>query len=389
MKYEDLLHLCFRCGYCKLTDDYDNFNCPPHMKYRFESFSPGGRLWLTRAWLKGDVQTSDRFEQILYSCTLCANCVKHCIFPFNDDIVNIFIAAREAAVEAGTLPPSVRDYFKAIQIYGNPYKESAEKRGDWARGLSVPIYDGHDYLLYIGCVGSYDERGQKIARAVAHVLQQAGVSCGIFGPEELCDGNEVQAMGEAWLFEGLAQKNMEMFKARGVRKIITLDPHAYNAFSRDYRKLGADWDVYHYTQILAEKIAALIPLLKAYPATITYHDPCYLGRHNDVYAAPRQILAALPGITFVEMDCNRENALCCGGGGGNFFTDILGGGKESSARIRIAQAREVGADVVAVCCPQCAKMLEDAVKAEDPGQGLEIFDIAELIARGLHKDEMP
>jgi len=383
MKYEDLLHRCFRCGYCKLTDDYDDFNCPPHLKYRFESFSPGGRLWLTQAWLQGDVQTSERFEQILYSCTLCANCVKHCIFPFNDDIVNILVAAREAVVETGTLPPPVRDYFKALQVYGNPYKEPPEKRGDWARDLSVPVYDGQDYLLYIGCVGSYDERGQKIARAVARVLQQAGVSFGILGGEELCDGNEVQALGEAWLFESLARKNMELFKSRVVRKIITLDPHAFNAFSRDYRKFGADWKVYHYTQILADKVDSLIPLIKARPATVVYHDPCYLGRHNDIYEAPRQILAALPGITFAEMAASRDNALCCGGGGGNFFTDILGGGKQSSARLRIAQAKDAGADIVAVCCPQCAKMLEDAGKAEYPEQRLEILDIAELIARGL------
>ncbi|MBN1664436.1 MAG: (Fe-S)-binding protein [Deltaproteobacteria bacterium] len=389
MKYEELLHRCFRCGYCKLTDDYDGFNCPPYMKYRFESFSPGGRLWLTRAWLSGDVETSERFQQILYACTLCANCVKHCIFPFNDDIVNMFIAAREAVVEAGTLPPAVRDYFKALQVHGNPYKEPAEKRGDWARGLSVPVYDGHDYLLYVGCVGSYDERGQKIARAVARVLNRAGVSFGILGREELCDGNEARAMGETWLFEDLAKKNMALFKARAVKKIVTLDPHAYNAFAKDYKKLGADGEVYHYTQILAEKIDALRPLLKACPATVAYHDPCYLGRHNGVYEAPRKLLAALPGVTLTEMDANRGNALCCGGGGGNFFTDILGGGKDSSARIRIAQAREAGADVLAVCCPQCAKMLDDAGKVEDPENRLEIVDVAELMVRCLKQDETP
>ncbi|MBN1383214.1 MAG: (Fe-S)-binding protein [Deltaproteobacteria bacterium] len=389
MKFEDLLHRCFRCGYCKLTDDYDDFNCPPHMKYRFESFSPGGRLWLTRAWLGGDVGTSERFEQILYSCTLCANCVKHCIFPFNEDLVNMFIAAREAVVEAGTLPPAVRDYFKALRVHGNPYKEPAEMRGDWARGLSVPTYDRHEYLLYIGCVGSYDERGRKIARAVARVLNQAGVSFGILGPAELCDGNEARAMGETWLFEELAKKNMALFQARGVKKIVALDPHAYNAFTKEYRKLGADWEVYHYTQILAEKIDVLRPLLKVYPTAVAYHDPCYLGRHNGIYEAPRQILAALPGITLAEMDANRGNALCCGGGGGNFFTDILGGGKDSSARIRIAQAREAGADVLAVCCPQCAKMLDDAGKAENPEKRLEIVDIAELIVRCLRKEETP
>jgi len=327
------------------------------------------------------VQTTERFQQILYSCTLCANCVKHCIFPFNDDIVHMLTAAREALVEAGTPPPAARDYFKALQTYGNPYKEPSEKRGDWARGLSVPLYDGQDYLLYIGCVGSYDERGQRIARALSRVLDRIGVSFGILGREEGCDGNEARAMGETWLFEQLAEKNLEMFRSRNVKRIITLDPHAYNAFTQDYRNLGADWEVYHYTQILAERIEALRPLLRTYTATVAYHDPCYLGRHNGVYDAPRQVLAALPGINLVEMDMNGPNALCCGGGGGNFFTDILGGGKESPARIRIAQAREAGADILAVACPQCAKMLDDAAKAEDSDRGVEIVDIAELIVR--------
>jgi len=383
MRYEDILHRCFRCGFCKLTDDYEDFNCPPHKKYRLESFSPGGRMWLTRAWLQGDVQMSERFQQILYSCTLCANCVKHCIFPFNEDLVNIFIAAREAVVEAGMLPPAVRDYFKAIDTYGNPYKEPSAKRGDWALGLPVPIYDGHDYLLYIGCVGSYDERGQKIAQAVASLLHKMSISFGILGQDENCDGNEVKAMGETWLFESLAQKNSEIFRAKNIKKIITIDPHAYNAFAKDYRNFGAEFEVYHYTQLLAQNIDKLVPLLKPLTATVTYHDPCYLGRHNSIDEEPRNILTILPGINFVEMAANRHNALCCGGGGGNFFSDILGTGKESAARLRIRQAQDTGAQIIAVACPQCAKMLTDAIKAADLEESLEAADIAELVLRSM------
>ncbi|OPY83864.1 MAG: succinate dehydrogenase/fumarate reductase iron-sulfur subunit [Smithella sp. PtaU1.Bin162] len=383
MKYEDIIHRCFRCGFCKLTDDYEEFNCPPHKKYRLESFSPGGRMWLIRARIKGDVQISERYQQILYSCTLCANCVTHCIFPFKEDLVNIFTAARESLVEEGTLPPAVRDYLKSIQTYGNPYKEPSAKRGDWANGLSVPAYDGQEYLLYIGCVGSYDERARKIARSVALLLKTLNISFGILGAEEICDGNEVRALGETWLFEGLAQRNIEYFKTRNIKKIITLDPHAYNAFTLEYKTLGADLEVYHYTQILAEKTAALADRLKTDPLEVTYHDPCYLGRHNNLYDEPRKILAALPGVKFAEMVANRGNALCCGGGGGNFFSDILGGGKESPARIRVAQAKETGAGIISIACPQCAKMLEDAVKAEDLEDKLAVKDIAELVLSRL------
>ncbi|MBN2515238.1 MAG: (Fe-S)-binding protein [Deltaproteobacteria bacterium] len=383
MKYDDILHRCFRCGYCKLTDDYEDFNCPPYRKYRFESFSPGGRMWLIRAWQQGDIQITERFQKILYSCTMCANCVEHCIFPFSDDLANIFIAAREAVTEEGIIPPTVRDYLKSIHAYGNPYKEPAELRGAWADGSPVPVYDGHEYLLYIGCVGSYDERGQLIARAVANILCKIDVTFGILGEEEICDGNEVRALGETWLFDRLARKNIERFKARNIKKIITLDPHAYNTFAGDYKNLGADIEVHHYTQILADRMDSLIPSLKECTATVTYHDPCYLGRHNGLYEEPRSILAALPGITLVDMASNRRNALCCGGGGGNFFSDVLGGGRESPAKIRIDQALDTGARIIAVACPQCAKMLEDAIKAEDREDRLEVADIAEIIERCL------
>jgi len=382
MKYEDVLHRCFRCGFCKLTDDYEYFNCPPHKKYRLESFSPGGRMWLTRAWLLGEVQMTERFQQILYSCTMCANCVSHCIFPFNEDLVNIFTAAREAVVEEGRLPAAVRNYFTSLQIYGNPYKEPPEKRDQWAQESSVPLYDGHEYLLYIGCVGSYDERGQKIAKAVVKVLRQLGISFGILGAAERCDGNEARALGETWLFESLAKQNIETFQARKIKKIITIDPHAYNAFIRQYKQMGAKLEVYHYTQIAAERMKSLVPAMKKLSATVTYHDPCYLGRHNGIYDAPRDILSMLPGINLREMSANRANALCCGGGGGNFFSDILGGGKDSPARIRILQAQEAEADIIAVACPQCAKMLDDAVKAAGR-EDLQIADIAELVVENM------
>jgi len=383
MRYADIIHRCFRCGYCKFTSDYYDFNCPSYRKFGFETYAPGGRMWLIQAWLNGEIKNSERFQEILFSCATCANCVEHCVFTFSDDLVNIFIAAREEMVNKGIIPPPVRDYLKNINTSGNPYKEPANERGKWADGTSIPTYDGHEYLFYIGCVGSYDERAKKIARTVGNVLIKAGVSLGILSNRETCDGNEVRSLGEIGLFQFLAEQNITLFKELRVKKIITLDPHAFNTFTQDYPSLGGKFEIYHYTQVLAPLIQSKKLSLKDYEAKITFHDPCYLGRHNGEYEAPRKILASIPGVDLIEMDQTRENALCCGGGGGNFFTDILGGGEDSPNRIRVRQALESGAQIIAVACPQCAKMLEDAVKAEEVGHKIEVLDVAEIATRAL------
>jgi Fe-S oxidoreductase len=383
MKYADIVHRCFRCGYCKFTSDYTDFNCPAYRKFRFETYAPGGRMWLIRAWLNDEIKTSERFQEILYSCATCANCVEHCVFTFSEDLVNIFIAAREELVNEGIIPPPVRDFLKNINVNGNPYKEPANERGKWAEGTSIETYDGQEYLFYVGCVGSYDERAKKIAATVGSLLVKAGVSLGILGEKETCDGNEVRTLGEAGLFQFLAEQNIESFKKLGIKKIITLDPHAFNAFKKDYPGLGGEFEVYHYTQVLAQLIRAGKIDLKEYKARVTYHDPCYLGRHNGEYKAPREILKSIPGLELIEMDRNGENAFCCGGGGGNFFTDILGGGEDSPNRIRAREALDTGAGIIAVACPQCAKMLEDGIKAEDLDYKLRVMDVAEIVMQAM------
>jgi len=383
MKYADIVHRCFRCGYCKFTSDYTDFNCPTYRKFRFETYSPGGRMWLIEAWLNGEIKNSDRFQEILFSCATCANCVEHCVFTFSEDLVNIFISAREEMVNDGIIPPPVRDYLKNININGNPYKEPASERGKWAEGTLVETYKDQEYLFYIGCVGSYDERGKKIARAVGNLLVKSGLSIGILGDKENCDGNEVRTLGEAGLFQFLAEKNISLFRDLGVKKIITLDPHAFNTFKKDYPALDGEFEVYHYTQVLAPLIQPGKTPLKELNGKITYHDPCYLGRHNGEYNASRKILKAIPGIELAEMDRSRENAFCCGGGGGNFFTDILGGGEDSPSRIRVREALETGAGIIAVACPQCAKMLDDAVKIEQLDDRVKVMDVAEIVTNCL------
>ena len=380
--HEDIVHRCFRCGYCKHPSDYIDFNCPSYKAFGWDTFAPGGRMWLTRAWLSGEIETSARFAEIMFSCVACDNCKNQCVFErFKDFLPDIFQETRAELVGEGLIPPGVRDYFKAIVTSGNPYKMPQSERGDWAEGTGLKPYTDQKYLFYAGCVGSFDEIGKRMAKSVGKMLVDAGLSVGILGAEETCDGNDVRTLGEMGLFEELARANIEKFASKGVREIITLDPHALNTFKKDYPGLGGLYKVRHYSEVLAELIKKKKIKLKAWPVRITYHDPCYLGRHQNIYQAPRDILNAIPKAEFVEMHRHGDDAFCCGGGGGNFFTDILGTGEDSAGRVRVREAAATGASILAVACPNCAKMLSDAVKMENLEDRLEVLGLAEIIGR--------
>ncbi|MBP1723424.1 MAG: protein of unknown function cysteine-rich region domain protein [Deltaproteobacteria bacterium] len=380
MEFADILHRCFRCGYCKFPNNYQDFNCPSYFRFRFETYSPGGRMWLLRAWLNGEIKTSPRLGEILFSCATCGNCVEHCVFPkFKDDILHAFLAAREEMVNQGIVPAAVRDYLKALQVHGNPYKLSGGEREKWSKGLDLESYSGQEYLFHAGCVGSLDERGMKMARSVAGLLKKLGVSYGILGAGESCDGNEARSLGEKGIFQSLVEQNIQAFQRLGVKKVITLSPHAYHTFKNDYPRDSCPFEVFHYTQVLGAQAKKLSDLSSSSGLRITYHDPCYLGRHNKEYQAPRKALKSISGLQLLEMGRVKENSFCCGGGGGNFFTDLLGSGPESPARARVREAAETGASVLAVACPNCAKMLEDAAKAQNMEGEIAVKEISEII----------
>ncbi len=387
--FKDVIHRCFRCGYCKFTSNYTDFNCPPYNKFRLETFSPGGRMWLIRAMMLKDIEPSQHLADILYSCTMCANCVEECRFKFHDDIVDIIMEGKASLVESGMVPPTARDFFKNIYLSGNPWKEPQQKRGDWARHYGIPVYKpGDEYLYYVGCIGSYDQRVQKMAGAFGQLLLRAGLSFGILGEDEYCDGNEVLMMGEQGLFEYLAQKNIELFKERRVNKIVTLSPHAYNVMRNKYPRLGGDFEVVHYTELLKELISSgRLKVPGGRKIKVTYHDPCFLGRWNSIYDEPREVLESVDGVELVEMRRNRENAFCCGGGGGNFYTDIIGGGESSPSRIRVREAADTGADIIAVACPTCMTMIEDGLKGEDLDEKIMCNDISEIVLDAITSAE--
>jgi Fe-S oxidoreductase len=380
-QYMDVIHRCFRCGYCKFPQDWEDVdNCPAYARHRLESYSNGGRLWLIRAWITGELELTDHLAEIVYSCVACKNCEEKCPLSFSDDIMNMVVAARAEMVAQGRMPSPVKTYLKNIQLHGNPYGLTAKKRSDWMKDLSIEPFEKQEFLYFVGSEGAYDSRGQGAATALAALLQKAEVSFGVLGNDELDDGNEVELLGEDGLVEMLAEKNIARFSERGVQKIITLSPHAYNALKNIYPRFGGNFQVYHYTQILPGLIqTGALKASKLENITITYHDPCFLGRWNHEYKAPRKALQAIKGARLIEMDRNRKSALCCGGGSGNYYTDLLGGSEDSPARIRVRQAHATGANILAVACPNCLTMLEDAVKVEGLEGKIEVKDIAELI----------
>jgi Fe-S oxidoreductase len=290
------------------------------------------------------------------------------------------VAAKSEMVERGKIPSNVKNFLENIQRQGNPYGTSRAKRGEWMEGTGIEPYQGQEFLYYVGCVGSYDTRAQEAARALGKSLQKAGVSFGVLGSKENCDGNEVSQLGEETLFETLAEGNIAQFKKLGVHRIITLSPHSYNAIKNDYPRYDGNFEVWHYTQLIQKLISqGKLDVSRGFKATITYHDPCFLGRWNEGYEAPRAILGFTPGVKLLEMEKNRDSAVCCGGGGGNFYTDFLGGSPASPARRRVREAGETGASVLAVACPKCLTMLQDAVKAEGLEDRLSVKDISEIV----------
>jgi len=379
-KYDDMIHRCFRCGYCKFPTDWSTItNCPSYARFRLESFSAGGRLWLIRAWIMGEIEWTERLAKIVYSCTNCKNCEVKCPISFSDNLVNMVVAARNIMVEQGALPSSVKKFLNNVQLHGNPYGISAKKRDQWLKESDIQSYQNQEYLFYVGCEGSYDTRAQNASKALGELLHKAGVSFGVLGNREISDGNEVEMLGEEGLLEELAEKNIRLFNELGVKKIITFSPHSYNVFKNTYPKYGGKYEVFHYTQILPQLIQSGKLEPPALNKKVTFHDPCFLGRWNQEYEAPRKLLKSLQGVELREMERNKKSALCCGGGSGNFYTDFLGGSEDSPARIRVREAFDTGADILAVACPNCLTMLEDAVKVEGLEENLAVKDISEIL----------
>ncbi|MBC3797556.1 (Fe-S)-binding protein [Acetobacterium tundrae] len=333
---------------------------------------------------EGKIDFSSELADYVFRCVSCHVCVENCSEFVNP--VDYIHDIRMQLVERGLVPDSIMEVFKSIDQNGNVWGEKEDKRVDWTTGLNVPLANEgaeFDYLLFVGDSSAYVPRNQKTAQLFVQILNKLGIRFAILGNEERSSGNEALKMGEAGLFEDLATTNMESFAKYKVKKIIALSPHGYDALKNEYPKLDQNFDieVLHYTEFLAKLIEeGVLTFTKAVNETVTYHDPCYLGRHNQIYDQPRAILAAIPGLNLVEMDHNKAYSICCGGGGGGIW--MQRGEGVVVEQLRYKEALETGVETLVIACPICMQMFEGE-NENNKTNPIEIKDIIELVFEAL------
>lgn len=326
-------------------------------------------------------------DEAVWECTTCGACMQEC--PVNIEHVDHIIDMRRNLVmgesrfpaEAGTL-------LRNLENSGNPWGMAQATRADWAKDLDVPVVpeDGQapEYVYFVGCAGSFDDRAKKISQAVVSLLGAAGVDYAILGSGEGCTGDPARRMGNEYLFQQIARQNIEAMDARGVTKIIANCPHCFNTLSNEYPDLGGNYEVIHHTQLLAMLVEdGRLKPTEEVRALLSYHDPCYLGRHNEIYSDPRKVLGSIPGLSTVEMPRHAHNGLCCGAGGARMWMEERIGKRIN--RERMDEAAATGAQKVGVACPYCLVMLDDGAKAN--GDEIEVLDVAQVMSRSVLRSE--
>jgi Fe-S oxidoreductase len=390
---------CTECGRCKdacptfltgkpLSMKWVNDSLKHHLLQQRKAVLAGGEAAAALPPLVPDVISEDT----LWACTTCGYCEAAC--PIHLEHLPRFFRLRQHRVMMdGEFPHELKAVFHAYEVQGNPWGLPAETRGDWARELDVPVAKSADdvaaldYLFYVGSAESFDPRGQKIARAFATLLARAGVRFAVLGPDEPSTGECVRRAGNEMLFQELAGKLVETLNGLGVKRIVTCDPHAFNSLKNEYPAFGGHWEVVHHSQLIARLLHEGRLPLEAREQRIVLHDPCYLGRHNAEFDAPRSVLAAATGRAPDECALHREKAMCCGAGGGRMWMEETIG-----QRINVLRTEQVLAgspEVVATACPYCAVMLGDGLKSLGREAEVQVRDIAEIVAERLPVAAVP
>ncbi|MFC2005922.1 TusE/DsrC/DsvC family sulfur relay protein [Chloroflexota bacterium] len=359
---DDTFKSCYQCGLC-------SGSCPWNL---VRNFIPRKIMHQTQLGLV------DFEDEDVWLCLACGSCAQRC--PRGVGTMDVMRDLRRVVTELGLaeVPDSLRIALKNIAGTGNPQGE-AEDRTHWAEGLDIKLFtEGTDLMYYSCCLPSYDPNCKASAEATVGVLKKAVVDFGILGTTETCCGGTIRKVGNETLFRNLAERNINAFNESGVKNIITSSPHCYHTFKNDYPSFSGNFNVVHTTQLLAQ----LIDDGRLKPANelnkkVAYHDPCYLGRHNGTYEEPRKVLRSIPGLDLVEFPDNRENSICCGGGSGRVWMETKKGQRFSD--LRLEQAINQGAEVLAVACPACMAMFKDSVVSMDKSDIIEIKDISELV----------
>ncbi len=324
--------------------------------------------------------------EALWQCTTCGACVEACPVSI-EQMPKIVDTRRFLVMEDAEFPETMQQALTSLETRGHPLRGTAFSRVDWTQGLNVTTMaeaKDADVLLWVGCGGALVERNQKVVRSLAQLLTKAGVKFAILGREEKCTGDPARRIGNEFLFSMLAEENIATLDRYQVKTIVTSCPHCFNTFQNEYPQFGGRYEVFHHSEYLAKlvsegRLSADLPSDK----TITFHDPCYLGRHNGVYDAPRQLVQISSSLAPVEMQQSRENGYCCGGGGGMSFIDEPPNQRVNQERAR--QVLETNADVVAVGCPFCMTMLEDGINARKGDRDVKVMDIAELLWQAVEQ----
>ena len=385
-------YACTECGRCQNSCPAWNTGKPLSpklliMNLRDNLFAEGPKILAAQAkgeeYEKVPLNPGVVEDEVVWSCVTCGACMQEC--PVNIEHVDHIVDMRRNLVQAESrFPREAQALLTNLEGSQNPWGQPQSQRAAWAKDLDVRVIEPGsgsgeelpEYLYWVGCAGSFDERAKKITQAVARVLGAAGVSFGILGPNETCNGDPARRIGNEYLFQELAAKNIEILDGQGVRKIIANCPHCFNTLRNEYPDFGGNYEVVHHTQLLKD---GRLRATHDVEELMTYHDPCYLGRHNGVYGSPREVLDRVPGLRTKEMHRHKERAFCCGAGGARMWMEEPLGKRINMERTE--EAISTGASALGVACPYCLIMLDDGAKQS--GGELKVLDVAQVVAAAV------
>lgn len=329
----------------------------------------------------------------LWDCTTCGACIEHC--PVHIEHVPLIVSMRQYLVlEKAEFPDEVQPLFNNMERFGSPYPFPQTQRDDWTKRLEQPVRtmaeaaandEEVEVLFFVGCLGSFDQRNQQTTLALCRILQSAGINFAILGKEETCTGDPAKRIGNEYLAQIMAEQTVDTLNSYSFKKIVTACPHCFNAITNEYPQIGGNFEVVHHSQLINQLISEgrieIDPDSAMARGKVTYHDPCYLGRYNDVYDAPREAVSAMPGVDLVEMRRNRNKSFCCGGGGGRMFMEEQTGQRINQARVR--EALDTGAEMLCAACPFCMTMFEDGINGVGAQDDFKVLDLAEIVAGSM------